>query len=80
MVRREQGESGDDAYRISARLVHTTIWAILGWLVLAGVYMAIWAYGDAKWKATVTGQQTENTKDIADHERRLRTLEAEERR
>lgn len=51
MVRREQGESGDDAYRISAKLVHATIITIIGSLISIGGYMTVWALNDASRNA-----------------------------
>ena len=79
MVRREQGESGDDAYWVSAKLVHRAIYSILGSLIVLGGYMAAWAYADAKWKATITERQNDVRMRLAEVERRVRELEARER-
>ena len=58
MVKRERGEGGDDAYRISARLVHNLILAVFGSILTYGGYMAIWAINDASWKAALDERLT----------------------
>jgi hypothetical protein len=58
MVKRETGESGDDAYRISATLVHATLVSIVAGIVSMGGYMIVWALNDVKWKAISEERQT----------------------
>ena len=69
-VSREQDEEGNGFYRISSRLVHMAIIAIIGALLSLGGYMVAWALNDSYWKSA------KNERDAA-QEARLAVIEAQ---